>query len=185
MNGAAAAGAVWMQTAGALVVVAVAAHCAARLVQSSRAAAWPEAAGHAADTLMALGLATMLSPQGSPVPAAAGEVVFGLVAAGSLGGALAAARPGRRAEWLRHAVGAAAMVYMVAMPAGSAWAVLTWMLVVWFALFAGWSAQAAARGLGAVTTSALALPVILAPRVTSLCHVLMAGGMVSLLLAMR
>ena len=77
------------------------------------------------------------------------------------------------------------MVYMLATPAGSAWAVLTWVLVVWFALSAGRSAQAAARGPAAVTTSGLALPVIMAPPVTSLCHVVVAGGMVSLLLAMR
>jgi hypothetical protein len=111
-------------------------------------------------------------------------VVFGLVAAWSLVGAVSAGEPGRRVAWVWHAVGGAAMVLMFAMPVGAAWTVLTWTLAAGFALFAAWSALAAARGVVAVTTSARTVPaVLLAPPVTSLCHAVMAAGMVFLLLA--
>ncbi len=179
MSGSAADGAVWIQSAGALVLLAVAVHCAARLVQASRAAARPDVTD-GADVLMALGLAAMLSPLGDPIPPTAGVVVFGVVAAWSLVGAVGAGEPGRRVAWVWHAVGGAAMVLMFAMPVGAAWTVLTWTLAAGFA----WSALAAARGVVAVTTSARTVPaVVLAPPVTSLCHAVMAAGMVFLLLA--
>ena len=183
MSGSAAGGAVWIQSAGALVLLAVAVHCAARLVQAGRAAARPDVTD-GADVLMALGLAAMLSPLGDPIPPTAGVVVFGLVAAWSLVGAVGAGEPGRRVAWVWHAVGGAAMVLMFAMPVGAAWTVLTWTLAAGFALFAAWSALAAARGVVAVTTSARTVPaMVLAPPVTSLCHAVMAAGMIFLLLA--
>jgi hypothetical protein len=179
VSGSAAGGAVWIQSAGALVLLAVAVHCGARLVQASRAAARPDVTD-GADVLMALGLAAMLSPLGDPIPPTAGVVVFGVVAAWSLVGAVGAGEPGRLVAWVWHAVGGAAMVLMFAMPVGAAWTVLTWTLAAGFA----WSALAAARGVVAVTTSARTVPaVVLAPPVTSLCHAVMAAGMVFLLLA--
>ena len=202
MSAPAAVDAAWIQSAGALVLLAVAAHCAARLVQASRAAARADAASHAADLLMALGLAAMLSPLGNPIPAAAGEAAFGLVVAGSLAAALGAGESGRRLAWARHAVAGAAMVYtFAAMPAGMsgmdgmsvAQALLTWTLVAYFAAAAAWSAVAAARGVApgvSRVTAATSPPrpaaaMVLAPPVTSLCHAAMAISMVYLLPAMR
>jgi Domain of unknown function (DUF5134) len=175
-----------------VVLLVVAAHCAARLVQASRAAARPDAARHAADLLMALGLAAMLWPLGNPIPPLAGEVAFGLVVAWSLVGALGAGEAGRRVEWVELAVGGAAMVYMFAVSAG-AFGPLTWVLIAYFVSFTAWSALATARGLApgigrvaAATGSAWSLPaVVLAPPVVSLCHAVMATCMVYLLLAMR
>jgi hypothetical protein len=128
VSGSAAGGAVWIQSAGALVLLAVAVHCAAR----------PDVTD-GADVLMALGLAAMLSPLGDPIPPTAGLVVFGLVAAWSLVGAVGAGEPRRRVAWVWRAVGGAAMVLMFAMPVGAAWTVLTWTLAAGFALFAAWS----------------------------------------------
>jgi hypothetical protein len=141
---------------------------------------------------MALGLAAMLSPLGDPVPARAGEALFGLNVAGSLLATAAAGATGRRLEWAQHAVGGAAMVFMFAtMPAGvsgmdgmsSAPALLIWGLVAYFAVSAAWSAVAAARGL-AVGVAGVAT-MVLAPPVTSVCHTTMAIAMVYLLLLMR
>ncbi len=193
MSGSAAGGAVGIQAACALVLLAVAAHCAARLVQASRATARQDAARHAADLLMALGLAAMLWPLGNPIPPLAGEVAFGLVVAWSLVGALGAGEAGRRVEWVEHAVGGAAMVYMFAAMSAAAFRPLTLVLIAYFVSFAAWSALATARGLtsgvgwvAAATGPARTLPaVVLAPPVVSLCHTVMAIFMVSLLLAMR
>ena len=195
MSGSAAGGAVWIQAAGALVVLAVAVHCAARLAQVSRAAARPAAARPAAawagaDALMALGLAAMLSPLGNPIPAAAGEVAFGLVVAGALAGTLTSREARGRATWVGHAVGGAAMAYMFATMSGGAFGLLTWVLVAYFAAFAVWSALATARGVSvgvvAVAGPGRTVPgIVLAPPMISLCHVVMATGMVTLLLAMR
>ena len=193
MSGSAAGGAVGIQTALALVLLAVVGHCAARLVQASRAAARPATARHAADLLMALGLAGMLWPLGNPVPPLAGEIAFGLVVAWSLVGALAAGEAGRRVAWVQHAVGGAAMVYMYAAMSTGALGRLTWVLIAYLASFTAWSGLAAARGLAsgvgrvaAATGPARTLPaVVLAPPVVSLCHTVMAISMVFLLLAMR
>jgi hypothetical protein len=182
VSGSAAAGAAWMQAAGALALLAVAGHCAARLVQASRAAALPDAAGDAAGVLMALGMAAMLSPLGDPIPAVAGEVVFGLVAAGSLARALGTPEPGRRTAWAGHVAGGAAMVLMFAMPAGAAWALVTWTLIACLTSFAAWWALAAVRGVAAVPARGPSPAAVPAPPVTSLCHAVMAGAMASLLL---
>jgi hypothetical protein len=189
----AAGSAAWFQAAGALVLLAVVAHCAARMVQAIRAAARPEAVWAAADALMAVGLAGMLSPSGSPVPPVAGEGAFGLVAAWSLVGALRASEAVPRVEWAGHAVGGAAMVYMFAAMSVAAVGLLTWVLVAYFAVFAAWSALATVRGLsvsaGRVATANGPPPtlpaMVLAPPVESLCHTAMAVAMVSLLLPMR
>jgi len=189
VSGSAAASAVWIQTASALVLLAVAGHCAARLVQASRAAAGLDAARHAADLLMALGLAAMLWPTGDPISPLAGEVAFGLVVALSLVGALGAGRAGPRVAWVRPAVGGAAMVYMFAAMSAGAFGPLTLALVAYFASFAAWSGLATARSLAsavevaAPTGPARTLPaVVLGPPVVSLCHAVMAIFMVYLLL---
>jgi hypothetical protein len=75
-----------VNAAAAVALPAVEAHCAARA----------EAASHAADLLMALGLAAMLSPLGDPIPAPVGEATFGLVVAGSLVAAAGAGESGGR-----------------------------------------------------------------------------------------
>lgn len=183
MSGSAAGGAVWVQPAAALMLLAVAGHCAARLVQAS----------HAADLLMALGLAAMLWPPGDPIPPLAGEIAFGLVGAWSLVGALASGETGGRVAWVQHAVGGAAMVYMFAAMSAAAFGPLTWVLITYFASFAAWSALATARGLAsgvgrvaAATGPARTVPaVVLAAPAVSLCHAVMAIAMVYLLLAMR
>ena len=174
--------------ASALVLLAVAGHCAARLVQAGRAAA-----RHAPDLLMALGLAAMLWPLGDPIPPPAGEVAFGLVVAWSLVGALAARETDRRVAWVHHAAGGAAMVYMFAAMSAAPFGPLTWVLIAYFVSFAAWSALATARGLAlgvgrvaAATGPARTLPaVVLAPPAVSLCHTVMGIAMVYLLLAMR
>jgi hypothetical protein len=182
VSGSATAGVVWLQAAGALVLLAVAGHCAARLVhfQASRAATLPDAAG----LLMALGMAAMLSPLGDPIPQVAGVVVFGLLAAGSVAGALGAPEPGRRTVWAGHAVGGAAMVLTFAMPAGVAWALVTWTLIACLVSFAAWWALTAVRGVAAAPAGGAASALVLAPPVTALCHVVMASAMVYLLLTM-
>lgn len=193
MSGSATGGAVWIQTACTLVLLAVAGHCAARLVQAGRAAARPEAARHAADLLMALGLAAMLWPPGSPIPPLVGEVAFGLVVVWSMVGALVAGEARCRVAWLQHAAGGAAMVYMFAAMSAGAFGPLTWVLITYVASFAAWSALATARGLAAgvgqvaaATGPGPTLPaVVLAPPVVSLCHTVMAIFMIYLLLAMR
>jgi hypothetical protein len=190
VSGSAAGGAAaWVQAASALLLLAVAGHCAARLVQAGRAAARPAAAHHAADLLMALGLAAMLWPAGDPVPPPAGEVAFGLVAAGSLLGALHAREAGRRLDWAQRAVGGAAMVSMFAGASGP----VTWVLIAYLVSFAAWSALATALGLapGARRVAAAAGPartlpgLVLAPPAVSTCHAVMAIAMAYLLLAMR
>lgn len=193
MSGSAAGAAVWIQAAGALVLIAVAGHCAARLVQASRAAARPDAGGHTADVLTALGLAAMLWPAGNPIPPLAGEVAFGLVVAWSLVGALGAGEARRPVAWVQRAVGGAAMVYMFAAMSAGAFGPLTWVLIAFFVSFAAWSALATARGLASgigqvavATGPGPTLPaVVLAPPVVSLCHTVMAISMVFLVLAMR
>ena len=193
MSGSAAGNAIWFQTASALLLLAVAAHCAARLVQASRAGARPDAARHATDLLMALGLAAMLWPLGNPIPPLAGEVAFGVVVAWSLAGALGAGEAGSRLEWVEHAVGGAAMVYMFAATSAGAFGPLTWVLIAYFVSFAAWSALATARALapGVGRVAAATGPVrtlaavVLAPPVVSFCHTVMAIFMVYLLLAMR
>jgi hypothetical protein len=193
VSGSATGGAVWIQTALVLLLIAVAGHCASRPVQAGRDAALPAASRHAADLLMALGLAAMLWPPGNPIPPLAGEVVFGLVVAWSLAGAVVAGAGGRRLEWAQHAVSGATMVYMFAAMSAGAFALLSWVLLAYFASFAGWSALATARALApgarraaaAVGAAPTLTAVVLAPPVVSLCHSVMATSMVYLLLALR
>jgi hypothetical protein len=135
---------------------------------------------------MALGMAAMLSPLGNPIPPAAGAVLFGLVVAWSLAGAVGAGAAGRRTTPVQHVVGAAAMVLMFAMPVGLALTLLTGALVAGFAVLAVQSAVGAVRSAGAVATAESTAPaLVLAPPVTCVCHLFMAAGMVYLLLAMR
>jgi Domain of unknown function (DUF5134) len=173
--------------AAALALLAVAGLCAVRLVQASRAAARPDPRA-AADVLMALAMAAMLAPVAGALPAGLGVLVFGLVAAGALAGALAAGDVPLRLDWLRHAIGGAAMLLMFAMPPGAGWTLLTWGLVAGYALFAVGSGLTAVRG-SAVGVAAgperAAPPLVLAPPVTSACHLVMAAGMVFLLLLTR
>lgn len=193
MSGSAPAGAVWIQAASALVLLVVAGHCVARLVQAGRAAAWTDAARHAPDLLMALGLAAMLWHPGDPVPPLAGEVAFGLAVAWSMIGALGAGEGGRRLSWVQHAVGAATMVYMFGAMSAAPFGPITWALVVFFASFAVWSALVTVRGMasglelvGPAAGPVRTLPaLVLAPPTVSLCHAVMAIAMVYLLLAMR
>lgn len=186
-------GAVWIQTAFALVLIAVAGQCASRLVQAGRDAALPAAGRHAADLPMALGLAAMLWPPGNPIPPLAGEIVFGLVVAWSLARAVATGAGRHRLGWAQHAVSGATMVYMfAAMPAGAV-ALLTWVLIAYFVSFAAWSALATARGLAPSVryVAAAAGPArtltaaVLAPPVVSFCHTVMATSMVYLLVVLR
>ena len=186
-------GAVWIQTAFALVLIAVAGQCASRLVQAGRDAPLPGAVRHGADLLMALGLAAMLWPPGNPIPPLAGEIVFGLVVAWSLAGAVAAGAAGHRLELAQHAVSGAAMLYMFAAMSAGSFGPLTWVLIAYVASFAVWSALTTARGVAsgvprvaAATSTAWTLPaLVLGPPVVSLCHTVMAIFMVYLLLAIQ
>jgi hypothetical protein len=114
----------------------------------------------------------------------AGEFVFGLLAAGSLAGALGTPEPGRRTAWAGQALGGAAMVLMFAMPAGVAWTLVTWTLIACLTSFAAWWALTAVRGLAAAPARAPSSILVVAPPVTAASHAVMAGAMVSLLLTM-
>jgi hypothetical protein len=194
----------WLGTA---VFVAVAGYCVARLVAAART---PEAypgrhrAVDVAHVLMAVGMAAMLSPVGGPLPMAAWQTVFLLLTAWFAGswwqsrGADDRWHGGWHGNGLHHALGAAAMLYMLtAMPhsghAGAPWLagglgpdmtglalpVVGWVLAAYFlasaVVLVRWRSPAGPDGLPALIT---------APGAMTACQTTMAAGTGVMLVAM-
>lgn len=194
----------WLGTAAFL---AVAGYCVARLVAAART---PETylgchrVVDVAHVLMAVGMAAMLSPVGGPLPMAAWQTVFLLMTAwftGTWWRSRGAAGDGWYGGWhgngLHHALGAAAMLYMLtAMPhsghtgapwlpggldgmAGMALPVVGWVLAAYFLTWAvvlvRWRSPAGPAGLPALLT---------APAAMTACQTTMAAGTGAMLVAM-
>lgn len=199
----------WLGTAA---FVAVAGYCVARLVAAARAPVTYPGRHRAVDTahvLMAVGMAAMSSPVGGPLPMAAWQTVFLVLTvwfAGSWWQARGAARTETDGAWhggwhgngLHHALGAAAMLYMLtAMPhaghsgtpwlpgglgpdmAGLALPVVGWVLAAYFlasaVVLVRWRSPAGPAGLPALIT---------APAAMTACQTTMAAGTGVMLLAM-
>lgn len=194
--------------AGTTAFVAVAGYCVARLVAAAKAPeSYPDRhrAVDVAHVLMAIGMAAMLSPVGGPLPMAAWQTVFLLLTvwfAGSWWQSRGAARTGWHGGWhgngLHHALGAAAMLYMLtAMPhaghSGAPWLqgglgpdmtgmalpVLGWVLATYFlasaVVLARWRSPAGPGGLPTLIT---------APAAMTACQTTMAAGTGVMLVAM-
>jgi Domain of unknown function (DUF5134) len=111
----------WLAGGFAILMVATAGYCAARLAISRRPGRNTERDADALHVLMGVAMAGMLEPRLTPIPVTAWRVVFAAAAAWF---AWQATRPGRRAGPARgahqaaHAVECVAMVYML-LPIGS------------------------------------------------------------------
>ncbi len=194
--------------AGTAAFVAVAGYCVARLVAAART---PEAypgrhrAVDVAHVLMAVGMAVMSSPVGGPLPMAAWQTVFLLLTAWfagswwqSRGAAHSAWHGGWHGNGLHHALGAAAMLYMLtAMPhawhSGAPWLpgglgpemtgmalpVVGWVLAAYFltsaVVLVRWRSPAGPDGLPALITAHAAM---------TACQTTMAAGTGVMLIAM-
>ncbi|MQA10117.1 MAG: DUF5134 domain-containing protein [Pseudonocardiaceae bacterium] len=191
---------------GTVLLLAVAGHCVARLVAGSGAAprdhCAQDRACDALHVLMSVGMAAMFSPVGGPIPRAGWEAVFCLAVGWSLVATVREREWRRRLAWARHTAAGVAMVYMLvaaALPmsgtdaghtAGGhggapALPVLSWLLAGYFAGYALWSMLAVAGARPAAPALAVPAPAVpmLAPRMVSLCELVMAGGMAYMLLA--
>ncbi|WP_163505811.1 DUF5134 domain-containing protein [Fodinicola acaciae] len=166
----------WVWT---LAFLAVAGHCVARLsvVRDGGAARthW------VADAVMAAGMAAMVSPVGGPIPLAGWETAFVV----ALGWSLVAACRSEPLLWLRQAVAAAAMLYMLVTTGThhgqvmSGPPVVSVLLAAYFLAVAGWSMLPVVGLRAAVAGGATG---VLGPRVVSGCEVVMAAGMAVMLL---
>jgi Domain of unknown function (DUF5134) len=203
---------VWLRWTGTAAFLAVAGYCVARLAAAHRAPAGYPGRHRAVDVahvLMGVGMAAMASPVGGPLPPAAWQAVFLLLAAWFAGswwqqrraGAPARDGMGWHGTGLHHAVAALAMLYMLAaMPhaghdpsmwlaghlepglaPGAAPAVLGWALVAYF----GGSAVVLVARTDWRPAPGPGTPTILrTPRITATCQATMALGNGYLLLAM-
>jgi hypothetical protein len=198
---------VWLRWAGTAAFLAVAGYCVARLAAAHRAPAGYPGRHRAVDVahvLMGVGMAVMASPVGGPLPPAAWQTVFLLVAAWFAGSwwrqRRAGSPTGDELGWhgtgLHHVVAALAMLYMLAaMPhaghdsiwlaghlePGLALPAVGWALVAYF----GGSAVLLVARTNWRPAPRPATPTILrAPRVTATCQATMALGNGYLLLAM-
>jgi len=194
----------WLRWAGTTAFLAVAGYCVARLVAATRTPASYHGCHRAVDVahvLMALGMATMLSPVGGPLPMAAWQTVF-LLMSGWFVGAWWRARGtdtwhgGWHGSDLHHALAALAMLYMLtAMPhgghhvapwldggfgGGMALPAVGWVLV---AYFLAWAVMLATRRRAGGGPEGLS-PVLTAPGAMVACQVTMAGGTSGMLAAM-
>jgi fructose-specific phosphotransferase system IIC component len=176
--------------------LAVAGYCVVRLVAAHRAPDRYRGCHRALDIthlVMGLGMAVMCSPIGGPVPAAGWQTVFLLIAAWFLGTSWHRWRTGVRAEpigWhggsLHHAVGALAMLYMLSGMPDAHHMSLAWMpgmaratgLLGWIfaAYFAGYAVLLFSR-IRSVASADVPIPaILLAPRITAGCQLIMALG---------
>jgi hypothetical protein len=182
----------WLRWVLAAAFLAVAGYCVARLVAAHRVPARYRGCHRALDVahlVMGLGMAAMCSPIGGPVPAAGWQTAFFLIAVWFLGAAWYRWRTGVVAEpigWhggVHHAVAAIAMLYMLsAMPDAHHMSV-AWMgampaptgLLGWF--FVAYFACYAVTFLFRTRSAAADVPaILLAPRVTAGCQLIMALG---------
>jgi hypothetical protein len=195
----------WLRWALAAAFLAVAGYCVVRLVAAHRAPGSYRGCHRALDVahlVMGLGMAVMCSPVGGPVPAAGWETAFVLIAAWFLGTSVHRWRTGAVAEpigWhggaLHHAAAAIAMIYMLsAMPDGHhasmAWmggmpahgGVLGW---VFAAYFAGYAVVLLFRTRLAPAADVPIPTILLAPRITAGCQLIMSLGTGYLLVPLR
>lgn len=190
----------WLRLALSAAFLAVAGYCVVRLVAANRVPARYHGCHRTVDVahmVMALGMAVMCSPIGGPMPAAGWQTVFLLVAAWSLGSSVRRRRAGAVPEpigWhgggLNHAVAALAMLYMlIAIPDDArhmshSWMgphvlrggppVLGWALAGYFAVYAVFLGP---RLLRAPAPAGGPIPaVLLAPRITATCQLIMVLG---------
>jgi hypothetical protein len=174
--------------------LAVAGYCVVRLVVAHRVPGHYRGCHRALDVahlVMGLGMAVMCSPIGGPVPAVGWQTAFLLIAAWFLGTGWQRRRsPMESIGWhggaLHHAAAALAMLYMLtAMPDGHhlsvAWMAgmpppggpLGWLFA---AYFAGYAVVLFAR-MRTAPPADLPIPaILLAPRITAGCQLIMAVG---------
>lgn len=201
----------WLRWSATVAFLTIAGYCVARLAAAHRAPEGYPGRHRAVDlahVLMGVGMAAMASPVGGPLPPAGWQTVFLLLAvwfAGSWWRARRVVRVetddlGWHAGGLHHAIGALAMLYMLAaMPhaghdqspwsaghlePGAALPALGWVLV---AYFLGTTVLVIARTdwRGATPVAVgTAPPILRAPRLTATCEATMALGNGFLLLAM-
>jgi hypothetical protein len=205
----------WLRWSATVAFLTIAGYCVARLAAAHRAPDGYPGRHRAVDlahVLMGVGMAAMASPVGGPLPQAGWLTVFLLLAVWFAGSWWRTRRFGRSETddlgWhtggLHHAVGALAMLYMLAaMPhaghdqspwlmghgaghldAGMALPVLGWTLVAYFLVASllvivrtDWRTAPRAAG-------GTAPPILRAPRLTATCEATMALGNGFLLLAM-
>jgi hypothetical protein len=191
----------WLATAAFL---AVAAYCVARLVAAARAPETYQGCHRAVDVahvLMAVGMAAMVSPVGGPLPMAAWQTVFLLMAAWFAGSwwrtrGTDTWHGGWHGSELHHALAAVAMLYMLtATPHGGhraapwldgglagmdmalpavGWALAAYFLT-WTVVLVRWRSPAGPAGLP---------PLLTAPRTLAACQTTMAAGTGGMLVAM-
>lgn len=182
----------WLLTAAFL---AVAGYCVVRLVAAHRVPGHYRGCHRALDVahlVMGLGMAVMCSPIGGPVPAVGWQTAFLLIAAWFLGTGWQRRRsPMESIGWhggaLHHAVAAIAMLYMLtALPDEPHHLSVAWMaamppptgVLAWLfaAYFAGYAVLLATR-IGSAPAADLPVPaILLAPRLTAGCQLVMALG---------
>lgn len=196
------AGPSWVRWILAAAFLAVAGYCVVRLAAAHRVPGRYRGCHRALDVahlIMGLGMAVMCSPIGGPLPAAAWQTAFFVIAAWFLGSYVHSRRTGFRAEpigWhggaLHHALAALAMLYMLSgmpdahhmsvawmpgMPAPTG--LLAWLLAAYFltyALILTTRPRPAAAPLPAILT---------APRITTTCQLIMTLGTGYLLLPLN
>jgi len=114
-------GPAWLAGGLAILMIVIAAYCAARLAISRLRRTNTDRDADALHVLMGVAMAGMLEPRLTPVPVTAWRVVFAAAAAWFAWQAIRPARQAggaRRAHPAAHAVECAAMVYML-LPVGS------------------------------------------------------------------
>ena len=189
------AGPSWLRWTLAAAFLAVAGYCVVRLVVAHRVPGRYRGCHRALDVahlVMGLGMAVMCSPIGGPVPAVGWQTAFLLIAAWFLGSSWHHRRsPMEPIGWhggaLHHAVAALAMLYMLtAMPDDAHHMSVAWMggmpppsgLLGWLlaAYFAGY-AVVLLVGVRAAAAADLPIPaILLAPRITAGCQLIMSVG---------
>jgi len=191
------AGPSWLRWVLAAVFLAVAGYCVVRLVAAHRVSGRYRGCHRALDVahlVMGLGMAVMCSPIGGPVPAAGWQTAFLIIAGWFLGTAWHRRRTGAAVDpigWhgggLHHAAAALAMLYMLtAMPDDAHHMSVAWMggmpapsgLLGWLfaAYFAGYAVVLLAR-LRSAPSADLPIPaILLAPRITAGCQLIMTLG---------
>ena len=183
----------WLLTA---LFLGVAGYCVARLVAARSAGSTYGGCHRAVDVgnvLMGVGMAAMSSPIGGPLPHAGWQAVFLLLAVWFAVSRLTGADPvGWHGGSLHHAIGAAAMLYMlIAIPHGGADMAQPWMagtvagtaalpVVAW--VLAGYFALHALRTGVAVSRVGGAPVAVHSPRLAMTCQLVMSLGATAMLL---
>jgi hypothetical protein len=201
----------WLRWSATAAFLVIAGYCVARLAAAHRAPGGYPGRHRAVDlahVLMGVGMAVMASPVGGPLPPAGWQTVFLLLAVWFAGSWWRSRRVapsetddvGWHAGGLHHAVGALAMLYMLAaMPhaghdqspwfaghlePGAALPALGWALVAYFLVASALVITRTNWRTAPRSTAGGAPPILRAPRVTATCEATMALGNGFLLFAM-